>query len=416
MGFREAMYIFFGGLLVAEIFGYRGFRFLTKALSLRKKRLANILYWIISIGIYCLLAFTLIRYRADSLGRMNFTYVIFGLFLTYYFTKLVFGFFHLISDILFGLKKVFRKRKTPSPGTKMSRSRFLTLSGLTVASIPFTTFLDGIVRGRFNYKVFRKNVSFACLPKAFDGFKVVQISDLHLGSLPTNRNVLNDAVEIVNDLNADIVLFTGDLVNAHSSEAIPWLKTLKKIKAKHGKFSVLGNHDYGGYYDFESEEAMRADVNKIKAMHGDMGFELLLDKNVEITLGEEFIRIVGVENWGLGHFPRVGNIEKALTGSSDDDFQILLSHDPTHWQEKVLSKTKVDLTLCGHTHGMQMGVEIPGFKWSPIQYRYKRWAGLYREGLQCLYVNRGLGYLGFAGRVGIPPEITLLTLKTGTTD
>jgi len=233
---------------------------------------------------------------------------------------------------------------------------------------------------------------------------------VHLGSFPLGTASIHKAVEKVNALEPDYILFTGDMVNERSLEAEHWIETLKALNAKGGKFSVLGNHDYGEYYApwDHKPDARAEDVAKLTAIQEKMGFKLLRNESVLLEKEGESIRLIGMENWGKGRFSKYGKIKEAMEGVDETEFQIMMSHDPSHWDAQVLGKTSVELSLAGHTHGFQFGVEIPGIKWSPIQFRYPRWAGLYKEAKQHLYVNRGFGYIGYAGRVGMPPEITLL--------
>jgi len=218
-------------------------------------------------------------------------------------------------------------------------------------------------------------------------------------------------VNIINQQNADLLLFTGDFVNNMSTEIDPFSDILKSLKARMGKYAILGNHDYGEYVPWKSVKEKQENIKNVIQKERDLGFDLLLDESRKIQFDDEFIELVGIENWGLPPFPQYGDLQKALTDTSSDSFKILMSHDPTHWDEQVLEKTNIDLTLSGHTHGAQFGIEIPGFRWSPVTLRYKRWGGLYEEGNQKLYINTGLGSIGYPGRVGMPPEITILTLN-----
>jgi hypothetical protein len=272
--------------------------------------------------------------------------------------------------------------------------------------------LYGITKGKYDFKVKRVRLAFENLPEAFEGFRIVQISDIHSGSFDDREAVLR-GIEMTNNEEADLVLFTGDLVNNDSREIIPYLEDFKKLSAPYGVYSVLGNHDYGDYKQWESVEAKQENMELLFDLQDKMGFKLLNNAHAIIKKGGDSIGIYGVENWGNPPFPQRGDLDKALSGSEDCGFKILLSHDPTHWDKKVIyHPIHIDLTLSGHTHGMQFGVEIPGFKWSPIKYIYPQWAGLYKKNRRYLYVNRGFGYLGFPGRVGIWPEITTFELTS----
>lgn len=343
-------------------------------------------------------------------------YFLFGLILLFYLPKLVYGAFILVDDVTWVAKWAWQKfgtnRDVHPEGAKISRSRFIHQVGIVTAAIPFAGAAYGMIKGRFDFRIVREELSFKRLPDAFDGFTIAQISDAHLGSFFDNSKPVEKAIELINSIEADVVVFTGDLVNNYAEEAEHWITFFDAIEKRSGKFSILGNHDYGEYARWPTEMAKKANLDRLKAIHGEMGFDLLLNQNRKITRGQDSISIVGVENWGVPPFPQYGDVKRAKDGLPEDEFKILLSHDPSHWDHQVLKEHKdIDLTLSGHTHGAQFGVELGNVKWSPVKYKYPRWAGLYREGDQALYVNRGFGYIGFPGRVGMPPEITLLTLK-----
>ena len=272
--------------------------------------------------------------------------------------------------------------------------------------------MHGIFRGRHNYRVINYELEFDDLPEEFDGYKITHISDIHPGSLQKNNKV-QYAVDLINEQNSELVLFTGDFVNNKANELNNWKDVFSKIKSKDGKYSVLGNHDYGDYVSWESDEEKKKNFSDLLKFQEEMGFKLLLNENVKIGSLNQTISLIGVENWGKGGFKKSGDIDKACKGLSKNDFKIVMSHDPSHW-DKILRNhnTFFQLTLSGHTHGMQFGIEIPGkIKWSPVKWAYKYWAGLYNENNQFLNVNRGFGVLGFPGRVGIWPEISVIKLK-----
>ena len=294
-----------------------------------------------------------------------------------------------------------------------SRSKFLSLAALTVGSIPFLSLTYGMIKNPYNYKVFKIKLPVKNLSKDLRGFRIVQISDIHSGSF-LYKEPVKRAVELINKEQADLVCFTGDLVNNKASEMDDFIDVFKEIKSKNGVFSIVGNHDYGDYEAWESKEAKQANFDRLKDVHKEMGWNLLLNEHQNISIGSSQLAVIGVENQSATpRFPQKGDLTKASSGTSMADFRLLLSHDPSHWNQEVTKSFKdIDLTLSGHTHGMQFGIEIPGFiKWSPIKYVYKQWAGLYRSDQQALYVNRGLGYLGYPGRVGIMPEITVIELE-----
>lgn len=294
----------------------------------------------------------------------------------------------------------------------ISRKTFLTQTGVALSGATFLSFLHGVTWGKYAFRTERQSIPIKGLPDGLSGLKIVQISDAHLGSFANTPKPVLDALEGINALEPDLILFTGDLVNTHADEAEAWIPAFKALRARFGKFSIMGNHDYADYGPFEDWER-EASRERLKAIHAEMGFNLMLNTHERIERNGSELVLLGVENWGSG-FRKNGDLIKAMQGSGCDALPaVLMSHDPTHWEEKVMDgKAPVELTLSGHTHGMQMGVEIPwlGVKWSPSKWRYRRWAGLYEEGGQYLHVNRGFGVLGFHGRVGMPPEITLMEL------
>lgn len=285
---------------------------------------------------------------------------------------------------------------------------------LMLAAALFVAILYGMVRGKYAYRVHRLQLWFDDLPEAFNGFTITQLSDIHSGSFDSEKSVAR-GIEIVNKQKSDLLLFTGDLVNNKALEMERWVPAFTKLEATYGKFSILGNHDYGDYAPWPSHEAKVGNLERLKEIHEEIGFRLLLNENVEIEKEGQHIALVGVENWGLRGFHQYGDLEGALEGVDVDAFKILMSHDPSHWEAQVVQhKKNIHLTLSGHTHGMQFGIELPGFRWSPIQYIYKQWAGMYERNGRKLYVNRGFGFLAFPGRVGIRPEITVIELRRGT--
>ena len=272
----------------------------------------------------------------------------------------------------------------------------------------------GMLFGRFNFKVRRSEITYTDLPQAFDGYRIIHISDLHLGSLYGHQDKFRRAINLINNESPDLILFTGDLVNNLAEETKGWEDLLAGMHAPDGNYAILGNHDYGEYYDWPDEKAHQENMQKLIRAHVDSGFTLLLNRSVKISRGDEDIFLAGVENWGLPPFRQYGDLAKALQDVPDAGFTILLSHDPSHWDEEVADRTSVHLTLSGHTHGMQFGIRIGKFRWSPIQIKYPRWVGFYQQGYQYLHVNPGLGYIGYAGRIWIPPEISVITLKKST--
>ena len=294
----------------------------------------------------------------------------------------------------------------------IDRLKFLKKTSLFIGSTFFITMLGGILFGRYNFKTKNINLKLENWSSKLKDFKIVQISDLHLGSFSSVKK-LEEVVEIINNEKADLVVFTGDLVNNFHNEALPYISTLKKIKSNYGNYSVLGNHDYCDYVGWKrSSKKWKDNFNEMLEVHKKMGFNLLLNSSKEIEIEDEKINLVGVENWGAGNFNKDGDLKKAMFEVSEEYPTILLSHDPSHWSAQVLDfQKRIDLQLSGHTHGMQFGIDIPGFKWSPVQWRYKQWSGLYENSKKFIYVNTGVGNLAYAGRVGIMPEITVLKIS-----
>ncbi|WP_036151866.1 metallophosphoesterase [Maribacter forsetii] len=293
-----------------------------------------------------------------------------------------------------------------------ARRRFLSLLALGVAAVPFGALLYGMYKGKYNFKVLKYDLEFEDLPDSFDGYQITQISDIHSGSFD-DRKKIEYAVNLINQQKSDVLLFTGDMVNNMTSEMEPWADLFSTLCAKDGKFSVLGNHDYGDYIPWDTEELKQQNLEDLKTLQKEMGFDLLLNEHRYLQKGDDKIALVGVENWGKGGFKKAGDLKKAASQINADDFKILMSHDPSHWEMEVIPDAyHYHLTLSGHTHGMQFGIEIPGWiKWSPVKWRYPYWAGIYKEMGQFINVNRGFGFLGYPGRVGIWPEITVITLK-----
>lgn len=293
------------------------------------------------------------------------------------------------------------------------RSEFMAKAALMAGAVPLAAFSFGIISGAHDYRVRRKTIYFPNLPKAFDGIRLLQLSDIHTGSF-FNKRAVEGGVDMANAEKPDIIMFTGDLVNNESDEAKPYLDIFKNLKAPLGVHSTLGNHDYGDYRGWSSTQAKRQNLLDLHEMHRYMGWNLMLNENKAIKVDNEEIALLGLENWGAGRFSKYGDLAKTYAGTEEIPFKMLMSHDPSHWDAQVRTEyPDVDLMLAGHTHGMQFGVEIGDFRWSPSKYIYKQWADLYQEGPQYLYVNRGFGYLGYPGRVGILPEITVLELKRG---
>ena len=329
---------------------------------------------------------------------------------------LLFSTFLLLEDLLFLGQFIFQKIKVffnphSNENVKISRAEFLLQMGFWVSTVPIVAALVSAQQAHA-YKIHRIKITSKKIPKNFENFKIIQISDIHVGSL-WNAKAVAQGIEKILAEKPDLILFTGDLVNNDFSELNEEYQAIfSRLKANLGIYSVLGNHDYGDYRLFPNQEAKAENFKKIQELHTKMGWNLLKNSSIILEKNSEKISLIGVENWGLHGFTQYGNLTKAYENIDKNSFQILMSHDPSHWRAEVLENfPNIDLTLSGHTHGFQAGIETPFFRFSPIQFRYPEWAGLYQEKQQFLYVNRGFGYIGFPGRIGILPEITVFTLK-----
>ena len=396
-------------LLLLVFFQWYSYQALKTAISNRWILYGYVFFTVIIVG--NLLFYTLILER-NTTNEPRLMYAI-GFFLSLLIFQLLVSVILLAEDV-FRIPQAlysFLKRVPEQTQFIPSRRKIISQIALGLASIPFASLLYGMYRGKYNYKVLSYNLEFEDLPDAFDGFKITQISDIHSGSFD-NQTKVQYGVDLVNQQKSDLVLFTGDLVNNRADEIKPWIKIFNKIKAEFGVFSILGNHDYGDYMRWESPAAKRKNMEDLYDAHNEMGWDLLLNESRFIEKDGDRLAIIGVENWGSG-FKKAGDLNKALNNVSEKDFKILLTHDPSHWEAQVIPHPfKIHLTLSGHTHGMQFGIEIPGvIKWSPAKWRYKQWAGLYGENKQYLNVNRGFGYLAYPGRVGMWPEVSVITLS-----
>lgn len=370
-------------------------------------------FWMIPVVVGGGLVLTTLFGSKATVDAQRFGSMVFGLLVLFYLPKLVFCLFLILED-LFRLGSWSRKRiqstQSSEPVSLPSRRRFVSQMGLVAAGVPFVPTLHGLTFGKYNFQVRREKLFFNDLPPAFDGLTIAQISDIHAGSFDSVQAVKR-GVALVQELQADLLLFTGDLVNDRAKEVEEWLDIFGQLTAPLGVYSTLGNHDYGESVRWASQEEQAQNLAQLKAHHHQMGFQLLNNTHQKLQRGTDTVTLVGVENWGVPPFPQFGDLDQALAGTNPDEFRILLSHDPSHWEAKVLPHDyHMHLTLSGHTHGLQFGIETPGWKWSPVQYKYPQWAGLYEQAGQYLYVNRGFGFIAFPGRVGIWPEITHLTL------
>lgn len=394
-------------VLIIEFYSFQAIKTLTNV------RWVLIGYQLVSLGMIVFIAYQFFTFDR-SLGQTKMSMLAFGVLLITLLPKLLLTSVLLLEDIyrFFSGTISYFVAKNETSSFLPERRKFISQIALGLAAIPFSSLIYGITFGKYNYKVIRQQVFFPDLPDAFDGFTITHISDVHSGSFDDPEKI-NYAIDLINQQNSDLFLFTGDIVNTHATEMHPWIETFNKIKKhNYGKFSVLGNHDYGEYVDWSSNEAKDKNFEDIKDLHRQIDFKLLLNENVSIKKGADEIAVVGVENWGV-KFKKVGDLNKATQGLTKESFKVLMSHDPSHWDAEVNKHAKdFHLTLSGHTHGLQFGIEIPGFfKWSPAQYVYDQWAGLYEKAGKYIYVNRGFGFHAYPGRVGIMPEITVIELK-----
>ena len=369
-----------------------------------------VVYWLLSLGVLFNFIYR-ITSIGDSKGIGQQVMLAFGLLILAITPKIIALLVLFGEDIFRVLKLGFNYFSNSSETTFfVGRRDFVSKVALSLAAIPFTSVLYGMVRGKYNYQVIRHTLFFNDLPKAFEGYKLTHISDIHSGSFDDEEKII-DGIDLINEQESDVILFTGDIVNNTADEMTPWISHFKKLKAKDGKYSVLGNHDYGEYARWKTIEEKEQNFQAIKDIHPKIGFNLMLNDSVYLEKDNDKIALVGVENWGT-RFKKVGDLNLASSKINKEDFKILMSHDPSHWDAEIRNHdNNYHLTLSGHTHGMQFGIEIPGIKWSPVQYIYKQWAGVYEEFGRFINVNRGFGFLAFPGRVGIWPEITVITLK-----
>lgn len=393
---------------VIEIYAFQAVRTLTKV------RWVLWAYQIISFLIIAYIAYSFTQFDR-SVGQNKQTLFTMGLLLITFIPKMVLGIIMFGEDILRVISGIIREFLGNNNESFLNeRRKFVSQIALGAAAIPFLSLLYGVTKGKYNFRVKKKTIYYPDLPENFDGLTITQISDIHSGSFD-DADEINHAIDLINDQESDILLFTGDIVNTHATEMHPWIDTFKRIKTPElGKYSVLGNHDYGEYIAWDTKKEKEDNFEAIKDLHRQIDFKLLLNENVKIKKGNQEIALVGVENWGH-NFKKAGDLPKASEGLTPEDFKILMSHDPSHWEYEVKNdRNNYHLTLSGHTHGLQFGIEIPGFiKWSPVQYVYKQWAGLYEKAGRYIYVNRGFGFHAYPGRVGIWPEITVLELKRG---
>ncbi len=383
---------------------------LFQSASIGTKNFISILYWtlcIVSIGSFLLFPYIVNPYFKQYIFSIGIGWVLTQIFMVLFFLvdDVRRGAFWTMGQVASAAGAKFLNTEKGIP-----RSTFLSWLGVGLSSTLFLSLLYGF-GNKYKYTLIKKKITLNGLPDSFKGFKIIHISDIHSGSLKDQAAVLK-GIAMIQKQNADLILFTGDLVNDRATEMRDWISVFSQIKAPHGVYSTLGNHDYGDYVKWDSAEAKKQNLEDLKKVHQDLGWKLLMNENVLITKQDDAIRLVGIENWGAkARFPKYGKMELAMEGVGEKEVIVLMSHDPSHWEAEVIPKySNIQLTLSGHTHGMQFGLENPYFKWSPVQWVYKQWAGIYDNKKQQLYVNRGFGFLGYPGRVGILPEITLIEL------
>ena len=404
------LWLVLAAIVLAEYYGYQAVRTATQHWGPGARRGAAAAYWVLTVLVWGLAIW------AGSTRQTGNT-VLKSYLMSLPLLLLAGKLFMLLPLLLEDLTRLGRwavgssTRPAGTEAVAIPRSEFLAKLTLALGAIPAVALLWGMLKGGTDYTVRRVTLRYPNLPPAFDGFKVLQISDLHTGSF-NSTEPLERAVAMINRQGADLILMTGDLVNNRATEVEPHIPALRGIRSELPIFSSLGNHDYGDYVQWESPAAKRANLERLMQNHAKIGWTLLNDSSHTIERGGDKISVLGVQNWSShANFPKHGNLPQAHAASGDAPFKILLSHDPSHWEAQVLNYPDIDLTLSGHTHGMQFGVNLPFLKWSPVKYVYKQWAGLYEQGRQKLYVNVGLGFLGYPGRVGFLPEITVFELR-----
>lgn len=398
-------------ILLIDYYAFQAFKAAFQDTSYR--RVIFILYWSVT-------AFTIFTVSSIAISRLlgyrffpkGISAFIFAFVLINIVSKLIIIVFLLGEDIIRAIRWIISRFSAPTPESTngITRGEFVNRLAILTAAIPFGTFIYGMVVNAYNYQYRKVAIRFPNLPDAFNGFRIIQLSDIHSGSF-SKTEPQKEAVEHINSMNADIILFTGDLVNNIADEMDDYINIFGKLRAKYGVLSTTGNHDYGDYTHWDSMADKRANFEKFMQVHKTMGWDLLMNEHRILEKDGQQIAIIGIENWGGGHFKKYGRMDKAYPGTENIPFKILMSHDPSHWDAQVRPEyPDIDLMLSGHTHGAQFGVESKWLRWSPSQYFYKQWAGLYQQGKQYLYVNRGFGFLGYPGRVGILPEVTEITL------
>jgi len=388
-------------LIVALLFSfdYLSFKAINLAFSniLTENKIAKIIYLSTSGIILFLLAIAFIRMEnTPNAFKPNLFYPIFGLIVLFFIPKINISIFYLLDSLSFVIIK---------------KHLFINYIGIGISTLLFLFIAHGMTINKTNFQVRKQIITSSKIPASFNNFKIIQISDLHIGSFHNNINAVTKIVNIINQEEPDLIVFTGDMISNYAEEVDEFIPELSKLSAKYGKYAILGNHDYSDYVKWKTKELKEQNLKNLEEKHSKIGFELLNNENKNIVINNDTIQLVGVENWGLPPFPQHGKLKESTQGLDENKFTVLLSHDPSHWRAEVLKFPFIDLTLSGHTHAMQFGIEIGSWQFSPVALKYKEWGGIYSQGKQKLYVNRGTGYIGFPGRVGIRPEITLFVLQ-----
>lgn len=404
-------------LVLIDLYVYEGVKTAIQSLPNQFQQVIKWSYWALT-GISIMGLFMYHFGNPDKLVPLSKTFIMVLLF-TNYLSKILWLAILFLEDLgrlaylgYLKVKDLVQGAEQALPGRAIPRSEFLAKTGLAIATVPVIGVSWGILSGAHDYRIRNRVIKLSKLPSSLEGIRIAQISDIHSGSF-WSKAAVKRGVEMLVQQNADVIFFTGDLVNNRADEMSDYMDIFRRIKAPLGVFSVFGNHDYGDYVSWPSSQAKHQNLEDLKEVHRSLGWDLLLNENRLVQVDGGKIAVIGIENWSAkARFPKHGNLSKAMEGTSEASVKLLLSHDPSHWKAQVLPEfPDIDITFAGHTHGMQFGVEIGSWKWSPVKYLYEEWVDLYQEKSQYLYVNRGFGYLGFPGRIGIPPEITIFELR-----
>lgn len=402
MSIQLRFLLLFGILFLVEFYAYQAVKNLTQNFWIKS------IYLGVTLGVYALVLFLMFTFNRSARDHHQ-VQVLVSIVLIFMMPKMAALFFLFLGDCFRLLEYFFGFLGSENPHFP-ERRKFISTAALLAAGVLSGLFIDGILFGKYRHTVRKVKLKIKNLPRGFKGYKILQISDVHAGSF-FHPEKLQHAIQLINEQQADVVLFTGDMVNNYAEEFLPFIPLFKSIKAKDGKFSVLGNHDYGDYGTWNSSSEKSQNIPNLEKYQAEAGFVLLKNEHTSIERQGEKIYILGVENWGIPPFPQYGDLDKALRGVPEQAVKILMSHDPTHFDAVVKThQTEIHLTLSGHTHGMQFGLDLKNIRWSPVQFKYKKWADLYESMGKYLYVNRGFGVIAYPGRVGVNPEITVIEL------